>query len=112
MLGEKSESDPEVTNNPPIKLDCAHEFHSKCILGWTLVGKKDTCPFCKEKVDLAKIIPQRAWNSPKLNIWWLRFLGFMRYLLVWNPIVTYISIYFLKIFHFEPPVDSEGKPIY
>lgn len=102
----------EEVKNIPIKLECGHEFHKKCILGWTIVGKKDTCPFCKEKVNFYDILPQKAWDSKRLNIWWVRCLTVMRYILVWNPIVSYSAIYFLKIFHFEPLLDSHGKPIY
>lgn len=112
MLGTKSESDADIVQNPSVKLECGHEFHKKCILGWTLVGKRDTCPFCCEKVDLRSLLPKRAWDSPRLNIWWLSCLTLMRYLLVWNPIATYISLYFLKIFHFEPLVGENGKPLY
>ena len=34
------------------KLPCGHIFHEFCIRGWVIVGKKQTCPACKEKVDL------------------------------------------------------------
>lgn len=97
---------------PYVTLDCKHKFHKTCILGWTIVGKKDTCPYCKEKVYFEKILDEKVWTSTKLNVWWIYCLNFMRYLLVWNPIVSYFAIYFLKIFHFEAPVDSHGKPIY
>jgi RING finger protein 121/175 len=33
-------------------LPCGHIFHEFCIRGWCIVGKKQTCPYCKEKVDL------------------------------------------------------------
>ena len=34
------------------RLSCGHEFHEFCIRGWCIVGKKQTCPYCHEKVDL------------------------------------------------------------
>ena len=34
------------------RLTCSHEFHEFCIRGWCIVGKKETCPWCHEKVDL------------------------------------------------------------
>lgn len=34
------------------KLSCNHVFHEFCIRGWCIVGKKQICPYCKEKVDL------------------------------------------------------------
>lgn len=37
------------------KLTCDHVFHEFCIRGWCIVGKKQTCPYCKEKVDLKKM---------------------------------------------------------
>lgn len=37
--------------NPVIELGCKHKYHEFCIKGWTIVGKKDTCPACKEKVS-------------------------------------------------------------
>jgi RING finger protein 121 len=41
-------------------LDCEHKFHPICIRGWTVIGKKDMCPCCKEKVNL---------NEFKKNPW-------------------------------------------
>ena len=32
-------------------------FHEFCIRGWCIVGKKQTCPYCKEKVDLKRMFP-------------------------------------------------------
>ncbi|CAM4659625.1 unnamed protein product [Lepidochelys kempii] len=29
-------------------------FHEFCIRGWCIVGKKQTCPYCSEKVDLKR----------------------------------------------------------
>ncbi|GAB6032655.1 hypothetical protein CHUAL_011533 [Chamberlinius hualienensis] len=39
------------------KLSCSHTFHEFCIRGWCILGKKQTCPFCKEKVDLKRMFP-------------------------------------------------------
>jgi len=39
-----------------IVLDCNHSFHEWCIRGWCIIGKKHTCPFCKEKVNLQKFM--------------------------------------------------------
>ena len=35
--------------------------------GWTIVGKKDTCPVCMEKVDLRSIFSDRPWDTRNLN---------------------------------------------
>lgn len=41
------------------RLPCNHVFHEYCIRGWCIIGKKQTCPYCKEKVDL-----QRLFKNP------------------------------------------------
>lgn len=40
-------------------------FHEFCIRGWCIVGKKQTCPYCKEKVDL-----KRMFSNPYPFFWW------------------------------------------
>lgn len=37
------------------RLPCKHVFHEYCIRGWCIIGKKQTCPYCKEKVDLKRL---------------------------------------------------------
>lgn len=39
-------------------------FHEFCIRGWCIVGKKQTCPYCNEKVDL-----KRMMNNPYPLVW-------------------------------------------
>jgi RING finger protein 121 len=43
-------------------LECSHSFHPICIRGWTVIGKKDMCPCCKEKVDL-KEFQKNPWGT-------------------------------------------------
>ncbi|KAG7223257.1 hypothetical protein INR49_015613 [Caranx melampygus] len=43
------------------RLSCNHVFHEFCIRGWCIVGKKQMCPYCKEKVDL-----KRMFSNPQL----------------------------------------------
>ncbi|XP_064796922.1 RING finger protein 175 isoform X3 [Oncorhynchus masou masou] len=38
------------------QLSCNHIFHEFCIRGWCIVGKKQTCPYCNEKVDLKRMM--------------------------------------------------------
>ena len=38
--------------------------------GWTIVGKKDTCPTCWEKVDLRSLYADRPWETRNLS-WWV-----------------------------------------
>lgn len=40
---------------PPFPLTVVLRFHEFCIRGWCIVGKKQTCPYCKEKVDLKRM---------------------------------------------------------
>mmetsp|Transcript_1403 Transcript_1403/g.2048 ORF Transcript_1403/g.2048 Transcript_1403/m.2048 type:complete len:361 (-) Transcript_1403:70-1152(-) len=71
------------TQGEVFKLDCGHEFHEKCIRGWAIVGKRDTCPFCSEKVEVKKLLGTSPWDTSHT---WLQFLDMVRYLVVWLPI--------------------------
>ena len=45
-----SDADPLLS----LRLGASHarSFHDWCIRGWVLIGKKNTCPSCREKVNL------------------------------------------------------------
>lgn len=77
------------TSSTPIKLDCKHSFHNGCIRGWVLIGKKDCCPYCKEKVDTTAFSRgSNPWDvTQKLYI---DLLDAVRYLIVWNPILFFV----------------------
>jgi len=66
-----------------IKLNCSHQFHEWCIRGWTMIGKKQTCPFCGEKVE--NQLNTNPWA--KQGVMWAHLLDALRYLIVWNPII-------------------------
>ncbi|KAG0192785.1 hypothetical protein DFQ28_007689 [Apophysomyces sp. BC1034] len=66
------------------QLACKHVFHEKCIRGWCLIGKKDICPYCKEKVDL-KQFKKNPWDTQQQL--YLNLLDGVRYLVVWQPII-------------------------
>jgi RING finger protein 121/175 len=68
-----------------IQLGCKHCFHGTCLRGWCVVGKKDTCPACREKVDLRAIFAGRPWETR--NLQWVQMLDALRYLVVWNPLI-------------------------
>lgn len=68
-----------------VQLACKHLFHSGCIRGWTIVGKKDSCPVCCEKVDLRSLYSDRPWETRNLS--WIQMLDAVRYMVVWNPII-------------------------
>ena len=79
-------------------LDCNHAYHEFCIRGWTIVGKKDTCPFCTEKVNL-KAMFRNPWESQSL--FWGNLLSAVRALVVWNPLIVLAVqlIYYLFDLH-------------
>lgn len=68
-------------------LNCKHEFHEACIRGWTIVGKKDTCPFCTEKVNLKSVLSSSPLPWESQTTLWIQVLDALRYLIVWNPII-------------------------
>jgi len=74
----------EYNPETAVKLNCNHYFHEWCIRGWTIIGKKDTCPYCSEKVQLKQLF-----NNPweKQGILWANLLDSLRYLIVWNPVI-------------------------
>eukprot|EP01122_Echinamoeba_exundans_P013008 TRINITY_DN5604_c0_g1_i2.p1 TRINITY_DN5604_c0_g1~~TRINITY_DN5604_c0_g1_i2.p1 ORF type:complete len:312 (+),score=22.72 TRINITY_DN5604_c0_g1_i2:104-1039(+) len=65
---------------------CDHTFHEFCIRGWSIVGKKDTCPYCGEKVAL-KASFKNPWESQ--TVLWGQLLDAVRYLVVWNPVILF-----------------------
>lgn len=65
-------------------LPCGHIFHEFCIRGWCIVGKKQICPYCKEKVDLKRLFPN-PWEKP--HILYGNLLDWIRYLVAWQPVI-------------------------
>ncbi|XP_077290436.1 E3 ubiquitin ligase Rnf121 [Arctopsyche grandis] len=66
------------------KLTCGHVFHEFCIRGWCIIGKKQTCPYCKEKVDLKRMF-NNPWERP--HILYGQFLDWLRLLVAWQPLI-------------------------
>ncbi|XP_006875570.1 PREDICTED: RING finger protein 175 [Chrysochloris asiatica] len=66
------------------QLSCNHIFHEFCIRGWCIVGKKQTCPYCKEKVDLKRMI-SNPWE--RTHFLYGQILDWLRYLVAWQPVV-------------------------
>jgi len=66
------------------RLSCGHEFHEFCIRGWCIVGKKETCPYCHEKVDLKRMFPT-PWEKP--HMMYGQLLDWLRWLVCWQPII-------------------------
>jgi len=69
------------------KLSCSHVFHEFCIRGWCIVGKKQTCPFCNEKVDLKRMV-NNFWERPHLLYGQL--LDWIRWLVAWQPLIYFL----------------------
>ena len=82
-----------------ITLNCRHRYHEFCIRGWIIVGKKDTCPYCNEKVDLKSTFTT-PWE--KTSIVWANLLDMVRYLVVWNPIIIMVTQAILLAMGFTP----------
>ena len=78
-----------------VQLACKHLFHGTCVRGWCVVGKKDTCPCCREKVDLRAVFAGRPWETRNLS--WLQMLDMLRYLVVWNPLILGVLSLALKM---------------
>uniref|UniRef100_A0A6M2DN24 Putative ring-containing e3 ubiquitin ligase n=1 Tax=Xenopsylla cheopis TaxID=163159 RepID=A0A6M2DN24_XENCH len=66
------------------RLSCGHVFHEFCIRGWCMVGKKQTCPYCHEKVDLKNLF-RNPWEKP--HILYGQLLDWLRWLIAWQPLI-------------------------
>jgi RING finger protein 121 len=104
-LGDYSHlgNDEQKPDEATVQLSCKHCFHELCIKGWTMVGKKDMCPCCNEKVDLKELYQDRPWETRNLS--WIQMLDMVRYLVVWNPLIFMVISFF---FHFLAPHRPHG----
>ena len=68
-------------------LSCGHTYHEYCIYGWCLVGKKQVCPFCREKVDLKQLFSSLPFQKP--HYLYGNLLDFIRYLIAWQPVIIF-----------------------
>ena len=73
-----------LTSSEPFELNCSHVFHNSCIRGWSILGKKEMCPYCKERIDLAPF-RENPWQHQEYL--YGKFLDFVRYLVVWHPVI-------------------------
>ena len=87
-----------------VQLSCKHLFHKDCLRGWLIVGKKDTCPTCHERVDLRQLYADKPWETS--NLQWVQMLDFFRYLVVWQPTIL-IALNF--VFHWLHLDDDGGS---
>lgn len=77
----------KLGNEPSHKLGCGHEFHALCIRGWCVVGKRDMCPYCREKVDLEEF-RQNPWDRQEL--FYVTALEYMRFFVSWQPLTLFL----------------------
>lgn len=75
LAGETETEEDAPEKERVITLNCRHRYHEFCIRGWMIVGKKDTCPYCNEKVDL-----KQTFTTPweKTSIVWANLLDMVR----------------------------------
>uniref|UniRef100_A0A2P2I8B3 RING finger protein 121-like n=1 Tax=Hirondellea gigas TaxID=1518452 RepID=A0A2P2I8B3_9CRUS len=66
-----------------LRLNCGHTFHEFCIRGWCIVGKKHTCPYCKEKVDMNTLV--NYWQKP--HVFFGQMVDWVRLLVAWQPLI-------------------------
>lgn len=100
-LGEEADGSTERV----VQLSCRHCFHDLCIRGWTMVGKKDICPVCNEKVELRSLYADRPWETRNLS--WIQMLDAVRYIVVWNPIIFLV---FTAVSHLFPHTHHISSP--
>ena len=89
-MNDKEEEKQEI-----VEISCGHKFHSFCIKGWIILGKKDTCPRCKEKVELARILKSTFFGSE--SKFYLILLSVVRFVIVWNPFFVFIAVLILRL---------------
>jgi RING finger protein 121/175 len=75
----------DATDEPVVELNCKHRYHEACVRGWTLVGKKDVCPQCGEKVAYGESITVHPWQ--RTSVLWAQCLDAIGLLVVWNPLI-------------------------
>jgi len=103
-IGAGSGEDP-----PSVQLSCKHIFHTDCIRGWLIVGKKDACPTCQEKVDLRALYANKPWETRNLS--WIQMLDMVRYLIVWQPTILVALHLIFHTFHLDDePSYHEDMP--
>ncbi|WAQ99395.1 RN121-like protein [Mya arenaria] len=94
-----------VCGNPILVQNNEEAF---CIRGWCIVGKKQTCPYCKEKVDLKRMFPS-PWDRP--HVMYGNFLDWIRYLVAWQPVIIMLvqGINWSKYLHGRRSIPADGE---
>eukprot|EP00808_Paulinella_micropora_P002685 g61128.t1 len=78
------------------KLNCGHRFHESCLRGWTVIGKKEVCPACSEKVDM-KQLRGAFWEtfSSSANC----ILDWLREMVVFTPCIILLTKFLLVLIY-------------
>lgn len=97
------------TGNDVVVIGCHHAFHKFCIRGWAMVGKRDTCAVCNERVDLQNLFPQ-AWQKGGLA--WGKLLDNLMCCLTFPPIICIVSLmaaaHLASFFYVDQIIDALG----
>lgn len=51
-----------------LTLQCNHRYHESCLIGFSIIGKKQTSPCCGEKLDTSTIYRQSPWENAT-SVW-------------------------------------------
>lgn len=94
VLESKNGWEESSKTEKAITLTCGHRYHEYCIYGWCLVGKKQVCPFCREKVDTKALFASLIFQRP--HYLFGNLLDLIRYLIVWQPLI----IFFVQFVNF------------
>ena len=86
------------------QLQCMHIFHESCIKGWCVVGKKDSCPSCSERVDIKALLKTSPLWGPPSRMWG-QLLDVVRYIVVWNPMVFLV----LRVIFYELGIGQQNN---
>jgi RING finger protein 121 len=70
-----------VSNETRCSISCDHIYHEHCIRGWHMVGKKSSCPICREKVDYR--FDRNPWETPDAVL--QAYHKFIRWLVIYLP---------------------------
>lgn len=95
-MTDSKESNKDTSS---VQLNCKHIFHPECIKGWLIVGKKDSCPACNEKVDLRRLYADKPWETRNLS--WIQMLDMVRYLIVWQPTIMTALHFVFHVLHMD-----------
>jgi len=89
---------PEDSNEEKVlPLNCGHWFHEFCLRGWLLIGKRDTCAYCNEKVNLSDKqlgLLKHHWDKHAASFSVI--LDSLRYLIVFNPLIILLMHFVLQ----------------